>query len=65
MNAAPHDGGRGADRLLEHCAAFGRLVEPRPSAAERLEAVLGGDLARLLRDALAGEHGMRPRLFAF
>jgi hypothetical protein len=47
--------------LLEHCAAFERLARGGPSAFSRLEQVLGGELARLLIDALAGDHSMRPR----
>jgi hypothetical protein len=44
--------GRGADLLLEHCAALERWHSQLPSAAERLERELG-PLARLLLFALA------------
>lgn len=45
--------GRGAPRLLAHCAALGRMNEfEHGSAWVRLERELGGDLARLLLVAL-------------
>jgi hypothetical protein len=50
------DPARGAALLLEHCAALERLDHARPSAFERLQGALGGDLARLLVRALAGGH---------
>lgn len=47
--------GRGAPRLLGHCAALERVTSAeRPSARTRLELELGGDLAELLVAALAG-----------
>jgi hypothetical protein len=54
--------GRGAPRLLEHCAAFERMIgaEGR-SARARLETLLGGELAGLLCRALT--RGARPRAF--
>ena len=57
MDAAPaqHLDGRGAPRLLEHCAALERVTRgERPSARARLELELGGELAALLVAALAG-----------
>jgi hypothetical protein len=52
MDAAsisPSHAGRGAPRLLEHCAALGRAMEfERGSAWVRLERELGRDLAQLL-----------------
>jgi hypothetical protein len=59
----PHERGRGAALLLEHCAAVGRLDEARPSPLERLEALVGCDLARMLLTALIGERGVRRRPF--
>ena len=57
MDAAPaHDlHGRGARRLLRHCAAFDLLTQDGdgPTVRTRLERELGGDLADLLLDALA------------
>jgi hypothetical protein len=48
----PH-AGRGAPRLLAHCAALGRAMEfERVSAWVRLERELGRDLAQLLLVAL-------------
>jgi hypothetical protein len=42
-------GARGAPRLLSHCAALGRLVEPEQGTAwVRLERELGKDMAQLL-----------------
>ena len=57
MDAAPiqHLHGRGAPRLLEHCAALQRVTSgERPSARARLELELGGELTELLVGALAG-----------
>ena len=47
---------RGAELLLVHCAA---VPEGRQGAYERLEGLIGGDLARLLVRALAGPQGRR------
>jgi hypothetical protein len=47
---------RGATLLLEHCAALARFDESRPSARARLERVVGGAFARMLVDALTGDH---------
>ncbi|HEX6702207.1 MAG TPA: hypothetical protein VF101_15875 [Gaiellaceae bacterium] len=47
---------RGATLLLEHCAALARFDPSRPSARSRLECVVGGTLARMLVDALTGDH---------
>ena len=44
---------RGADLLLLHCTALAGLDETRPSALERLQTLLGDDLAQLLVDGLA------------
>jgi hypothetical protein len=45
--------GRGAPRLLEHCAALERMLgSEETSARTRLEDVLGGELAGLLCRAL-------------
>jgi hypothetical protein len=60
---APHERGRGAALLLEHCAVLDRLGEPRPSPLERLEALVGCDLARMLLSALIGRDGARRRPF--
>ena len=49
---------RGFDLLLAHCTAVADEASERAPAFARLEALLGGDLARLLVFALAG-HGRR------
>ncbi len=54
--ALPNDGG--LTRLLGHCLILGRAEEQRPSAAQRLEAAIGPDRARLLLTTLAGNHGL-------
>jgi hypothetical protein len=46
-------GERGAELLLEHCAALTGADDARPPAFHRLEQALGGELARLLVGALA------------
>jgi hypothetical protein len=68
MDAAPaHDlHGRGAPRLLRHFAALDLLTRDgdAPSIRARLERELGGDLADLLLDVLAGpdsRESRRPR----
>jgi hypothetical protein len=58
--------GRGAPRLLEHCAAFERMLGPDEATARaRLESVLGGELTTMLCRALT--RGPRPPalLYAF
>ena len=59
MNAAlqPHTTGRGAGLLLAHCAPMADVERTPPR--ERLEALLGGELTRLLVFALVGGHGRR------
>jgi hypothetical protein len=51
--AQPHVQGRGARLLVEHCAALARLDHPRRAPFERLQAVVGADLAHLLVHGLA------------
>ena len=52
-------------RLLHDLAAVGRMQADRPSADERVEALLGLELAGVLRTSLVGEpgrpHGLQPR----
>ena len=57
LTAQSEGPGRGADLLLEHCAALDRLDEARTPAVERLELELGGELARMLVTALAARGG--------
>jgi hypothetical protein len=51
---------RGAELLLEHCAALARLDSRRPAPYDRLQALVGTELARLLVHGLAGGPA-RPR----
>lgn len=60
--AASHQsGGRGLDLLLHHCVGLSGLERERPTARERLESVVGVELARMLVGALAGRHSSRGR----
>lgn len=59
MAGEPQIPGRGAELLLEHCAALD-AEPPRPTAHERLERLVGGYLARLLVGALTGSRRGRP-----
>jgi hypothetical protein len=52
-------GERGYELPLEHCAALTRDASGRAPAFERLEEVLGGELARLLLVALAKQRAAR------
>jgi hypothetical protein len=52
--AEPHNRGRGARLLVEHCAALARLDHPRRAPLDRLEALVGHDLAHVLVHGLAG-----------
>jgi hypothetical protein len=52
---------RGAGLLLEHCAALARLDNRRPAPFDRLEALVGTELARLLVHGLAGGPARRAR----
>jgi hypothetical protein len=47
---------RGAGLLLSHCDA---LCDERPRAYTRLEAAIGGELAKRLVGALTGRQGTR------
>ena len=60
MNSLLPDDGKAVSRLLDHCRMTGSS-DVRPLARERLEAALGGELARLLVDALAGDHRVLAR----
>jgi hypothetical protein len=59
MRKASREMPTGADLILRHCAALERLADVRPSAADRLEQALGGDLAQLLMVALAAPYNGR------
>ena len=47
-----HEHTTATDRLLRDLAAAGRMQSERPSAAERVEALLGAELTGLLRTTL-------------
>ena len=52
------------ERLLSDLDTVGRMQQDRPSAAERIEALLGADLAGVLRTALSETTpagGLQPR----
>ena len=57
----PRVPGRGDARLLEHCAALGAARDVGPSAFQRLEDVLGIELAAMLLRALATNPTSRLR----
>ncbi|HET7855638.1 MAG TPA: hypothetical protein VFL41_04200 [Gaiellaceae bacterium] len=61
MNVLPPDDGRAVSRLLDHCSDVSRVAQARPHVRERLEAALGGELARRLVGALAGDHRLPAR----
>ena len=61
VNSLPLDDGKAVSRLLDHCRMAGRS-DGRPLARDRLEAALGGELARRLVGALAGDHRVPARL---
>jgi hypothetical protein len=50
-------------RILEHCARLSDEVHGGPTGALRLRQAVGDELARLLLNALAGDH-RRVRLRA-
>jgi hypothetical protein len=56
--AAPIHGGRGPTLLLRHCTASTDVVE-RPPAYQRLEELVGDELARMLIAALSGRRSGR------
>ncbi|MGH3102474.1 MAG: hypothetical protein ACRDN6_00025 [Gaiellaceae bacterium] len=62
--AEPHGRGKGAALLIEHCAGLARLEDCRPSPYERLEALVGVELAHMLVYALATDRGAGMRYVA-
>lgn len=58
----PPQEGRAFDRLLDHCARVSCIAEAKPHPRDRLEAALGGELARRLVGALAGDHRLPARV---
>jgi hypothetical protein len=55
MNAAEPQP-RAMALILEHCARMNSLEHVEPSAALRLRQAIGDELARLLLNALSGDH---------
>jgi hypothetical protein len=62
VNAAPPTDGA-ISRLLDHCVRLSSLSQAPPRGRERLEAVVGGELAQRLVSALAGDHRIPARSF--
>lgn len=63
MNSLPLDDGKAVSRLLDHCSCVSRLAQGEEhNARERLEAAVGGELARRLVGALAGDHRLPARV---
>jgi hypothetical protein len=53
---------RGSGRLVRDLVCVGLMLDERPSASERLEAIIGRDLAAVARAAVTGPdpaHGVR------
>jgi hypothetical protein len=63
VNSAPPTNCKAVRRLLDHCAGATDLTDAQPRARDRLEAVVGGELAHRLLGALAGDHRVPARLF--
>jgi hypothetical protein len=60
VNTLPPDDGKAVSRILDHCRMAG--CDAKPHARDRLEAAVGGELARRLVGALAGDHRLPARL---
>lgn len=59
-----HGPSRGTDRLLQDLAVVGRMQHERLTAYARIEAMLGSELAGILRTSLvsaAPTGGLQPR----
>ena len=63
MNTSPPIEAKAASRLLDHCDRISSVSSAQPRARERLDDVIGGELAHRLVGALAGDHRMPARLF--
>lgn len=64
VNLPPQTDGKAVSRLLDHCVRVTRLAEAPPRGRDRLEDVVGGELAHRLVGALAGDHRLPARSFA-
>lgn len=59
-----HEVSHGTGRLLHDLAAIGRMQSERPTAHERVEALLGSELTGVLRTSLVTAvptGGLQPR----
>jgi hypothetical protein len=63
VNQTPLIDSRAVSRILNQCARLPGPAAARPRPRERLEAVVGGELAHRLVGALAGDHRIPARLF--
>ena len=61
MNVLPPNDGKALSRLLDQCTR-GPGLDAKPDARDRLEAALGGELARRLLGALSGDHRLPARV---
>ena len=62
MTVSPPADVKAVSRLLDHCTSFSGLAAAKPRPRDRLEAAVGGELARRLVGALAGDHRMPARV---
>jgi hypothetical protein len=63
-----HEHSNAVNRLIHDLGAVGRVQVERPSATERVEAILGIELTGVLRTSLTGDpgpvRGQQPRRVA-
>jgi hypothetical protein len=62
MGSYPLNDHRARRRLLRHCLLLGRALKRRVPARRRLEVAVGREQARMLVEALTGDHGRARRL---
>jgi hypothetical protein len=61
VNTPPPTDAKALSRLLEHCVRVTGVVETRPRGRQRLEDVVGDELAHRLVGALSGDHRVPAR----
>jgi hypothetical protein len=59
MDALQPQKARGMVLLYQHCSALDTAEEPQEPAADRLERLIGGELARFLLTALVRKRAAR------
>ncbi|MDQ5821176.1 MAG: hypothetical protein M3540_07040 [Actinomycetota bacterium] len=59
MDALQPQRARGMVLLSQHCSALNTAEEPQQPAADRLETLIGGELARFLLTALVRDRSPR------